>query len=87
MAPTGCRALPARVNEDLTRRETERGNVIMTLELQAHELWLVPLVPALYFMLWVLWHWWKEGRPTNRLDSFTPRGARPASNVFQGWRN
>jgi len=32
----------------------------MTLQIGTDSLWLVPLGMAIYFMLWVLWCWWRE---------------------------
>jgi hypothetical protein len=32
----------------------------MKLEIDAIALWLIPVGIALWFMIWVLWHWQKE---------------------------
>jgi hypothetical protein len=34
----------------------------MTVVFEEQSLWLVPAVSAIYFMLWVLWGWWREER-------------------------
>jgi len=34
----------------------------VTIEIHEQTLWLIPVSVAVSFMLWVLWHWWKEER-------------------------
>jgi cytochrome c-type biogenesis protein CcmH/NrfF len=34
----------------------------MKLEIDAVTLWLIPAGIALWFMIWVLWHWRREER-------------------------
>jgi hypothetical protein len=34
----------------------------MKLEFDVGTLWLVPVGFALWFMLWVLWNWWRDQR-------------------------
>jgi len=46
----------------LRTREAERGFVSVTVEVHEESLWLIPVSIAIAFMLWVLWHWWKEER-------------------------
>jgi hypothetical protein len=32
----------------------------MTMEFHEESLWLIPVGLAIWFMLWVLWNWWRE---------------------------
>jgi len=34
----------------------------MKVEFGAEALWLIPVGFAIWFMLWVLWKWWREER-------------------------
>lgn len=49
-----------RGSTDVVRRTAERGSVAMAVDVQPEGLLLVPAAFAIWFMLWVLWHWWKE---------------------------
>ncbi len=40
----------------------------MTLEFHAESLWLIPVGLALWFMLWVLWNWWREERRSRSFE-------------------
>ena len=42
----------------------------MILQLHADIFWLIPLAFSLFFMLWVLWNWWKEERKSDTIDEF-----------------
>jgi hypothetical protein len=41
-------------------RRAEGRIASMTIEIHAQTLWLIPVVLAIGFMLWVLWNWWRE---------------------------
>ncbi|MFZ0337772.1 MAG: hypothetical protein WAL45_07050 [Terracidiphilus sp.] len=38
----------------------------MKLEFDVGMLWLIPVGIALWFMVWVLWSWWREERRQGR---------------------
>jgi len=38
----------------------------VTVEFHEESLWLIPVGFAVYFMVWVLWHWWKEEHRARR---------------------
>jgi len=37
----------------------------MTIEIHDQALWLIPVGLAVGFMVWVLWHWWREEHHSN----------------------
>lgn len=46
----------------LARGAAERSIVAMAVDFHPEAALLVPAAFAIWFMLWVLWHWWKEER-------------------------
>ena len=34
----------------------------MRIDFDPKTLWLIPLGIALWFLVWALWHWWRESR-------------------------
>jgi hypothetical protein len=38
----------------------EGGIASMTIEIHEQTLWLIPVILAVGFMVWVLWNWWRE---------------------------
>jgi len=50
---------------------TERGIVSMTLEIHEQTLWLIPVGFAVSFLVWVLWHWWREGHHPNDAGAYS----------------
>jgi hypothetical protein len=49
-----------RVKAIAARIATEKGIFTVAVEFKPESLLLLPAGMAIWFMLWALWHWWKE---------------------------
>jgi hypothetical protein len=51
---------PSGADHPVVARKQTDVVVTLTLEFNPESFLLVPAALAIYFMLWVLWHWWRE---------------------------
>lgn len=58
---------------DSSRGAGERRIVAVTVDLHPEGLLLVAAGFAIWFMLWALWHWWKEEKRKSYRDGLNPR--------------
>ena len=73
-------AVVLRGSTDVARRAAERGIVAMAVDVHPEGLLLVPAAFAIWFMLWALWHWWKEEKRQRFANGLNPRARLDPSN-------
>lgn len=70
-----------RSSTDVARRAAERGINAVAIDVHPEGLLLVPAAFAICFMLWVLWHWWKEEKRQRFTNGLNPRARLDPSNA------